>query len=125
MIQEADGATLDVVATALQMEGYRVYSLTDNNDNALEMIERHHPKIVLLDCWLSNYSAGQISQWIKAHFPRLPVIAFSCNNQIEERYRQFGFDDYVKKPFDLKVLHKVINKYLPKHKKRSRTAGLA
>jgi len=120
MIQESDTATLDVVATALRMEGYRVYTLTDKNDNALDMIERHHPKIVLLDCWLSNYSAGQISQWIKAHFPRLPVIAFSCDNQIEQKYRQFGFDDYIKKPFDLKVLYKVIKKHLPKRRKNHR-----
>jgi len=117
MIQEVDAATLDVVTTALKMEGYRVCSLTDKNDNALDMIQRHHPNVILLDCWLGNSSAGQVSQWIKAHFPRLPVIAFSCDNQIKEKYRQFGFDDYIKKPFDLKMLYKVIKKHLPKRKK--------
>jgi DNA-binding response OmpR family regulator len=122
MIQETDAAIMDVVATALRMEGYRVCSLTDDNDNALDMIARYHPKIVLLDCWLSNRSAGQVSQWIKAHFPRLPVIAFSCDNQIVEKYRQFGFDDYIKKPFDLKMLYKVIKKHSPRPKRRPRIA---
>jgi len=118
MIQEADEATLDVVTTALQMEGYQVCSLADDNENALDMIRRHRPKMVLLDCWLRNNSAGQVSQWIKSHFPRLPLVAFSCDNQIEEKYRQFGFDDYVKKPFDLHMLYKVIKRQLPKRKKR-------
>jgi DNA-binding response OmpR family regulator len=122
IVQEADAATLDVVTVALQMEGYRVYSLTDTNENALDMIRHHRPKLVLLDCWLSNYSAGQVSQWIKAHFPRLPVVAFSCDNQIEEKYRQFGFDDYIKKPFDLQVFYKVIKKHLSRHSKRRKVA---
>ncbi|WDF79578.1 response regulator [Mucilaginibacter sp. KACC 22773] len=125
MVQEADAATLDVVATALQMEGYRVCSLDDTNENALEMIRRHHPKLVLLDCWLSHNSAGQVSQWIKAHFPHLPVIAFSCDNQIEAKYRQFGFDDYIQKPFELHKLYQVIRKYLPQRHKRRETTDHA
>jgi DNA-binding response OmpR family regulator len=117
MIQEADEATLDIVTTALKMEGYQVCNLTNNNENALDMIRRYHPKMVLLDCWLRNNSAGQVSQWIKSHYPRLPLVAFSCDTQIEEKYRQFGFDDYVKKPFDLNVLYKVIKKQVHKRKR--------
>ena len=122
MIQEADGATLDVVATALQMEGYQVCNLTDKNENALDMIRRYRPKIVLLDCWPRSNSAGQLSQWIKAHFPRLPLVAFSCDNQIEEKYSQFGFDDYLKKPFNLNMLYKVIKKQVNKHKRHRQVA---
>lgn len=110
MIQEAGQATLDVVTAALEMEGYRVCSLTDNKENALELIRRNRPKLILLDCWLSNYSGRQIGQWIKAHFPALPVVAFSCDNEIEESYRQFGFDDYIKKPFDLDLLYRVVRR---------------
>ncbi|MDB5029991.1 response regulator [Mucilaginibacter sp.] len=117
MIQEADAATLEVLTFALQMEGYRVCSPTDNNENVLDLIRRHHPRLVLLDCWLSNYSGKHICQWIKAHFPRLPVIAFSCDNQIDEQYRLLGFDDYIKKPFNLELLYQVIRKHLPQHKK--------
>lgn len=124
MIQESDEAILDIVTTALQMEGYRVCSLDDTDENALDMIRHYRPKMILLDCWLSNYSAGQVSQWIKAHFPHLPVVAFSCDNLIEDNYRQFGFDGYIKKPFDLKVLYKVIKKYLPKSKKGREVAEL-
>jgi DNA-binding response OmpR family regulator len=117
LIQETDAATLEVVTVALQMEGYRVHSLTDQDENAIDLIRRHRPKLVLLDCWLGHHSGKQISHWIKAHFPRLPVIAFSCDNNIQEEYRQLGFDGYLKKPFDLKVLYRVIRKYLPGRRK--------
>jgi DNA-binding response OmpR family regulator len=119
LIQEPDEAIRDIVTTALQMEGYRVCSLTDTNENVLEMIRKHRPQLILLDCWLSDYSAGQVSQWIKAHFPHLPVVAFSCDHQIGEKYRQFGFDDYIKKPFDLELLYKVVKKHhLKRHQRR-------
>jgi DNA-binding response OmpR family regulator len=125
LIQEADATTLEVVTVALQMEGYQVCSLTDPNENALEMIRRHRPKLVLLDCWLSHYSGRQISHWIKAHFPRLPVIAFSCDNRIDEEYQQLGFDGYLKKPFDLDVLYQVVRQCLPRRSKRRKAAELA
>ena len=114
MVQETDADTLEVLTFALQMEGYRVCSLTDNDKNTLELIQRYHPRLILLDCWIGHYSGKQLSQWIKAHFPRLPIIAFSCDSQIDKQYRQFGFDDYIRKPFELEVLYKVIRKYLPK-----------
>ncbi|SHM98705.1 response regulator [Mucilaginibacter sp. OK098] len=118
MVQEADAATLDVVTTALQMEGYRVCSLTDTNENALEMIRRYHPKLVLLDCWLRHHSDKQISHWIKSHFPRLPVIALSSDKQIDQEYHKLGFDGYLKKPFDMEVLYRVTQTYLHRRRKR-------
>ncbi|HEY9000654.1 MAG TPA: response regulator [Mucilaginibacter sp.] len=117
LIQEADAATLEVLTIALQMKGYRVRSLTDPNKNVLDMIRRHHPGLVLLDCWLSHHSGKQISHWIKSHFPRLPVIAFSCDNNIGVEYRKLGFDGYLKKPFDLQTLYGAIRKYLPRQRK--------
>lgn len=119
LVQEMDAATLEVLTVALQMKGYRVRSLTDHDDNVLDMIRLHHPQLVLLDCWLSHYSGRQITHWIKAHFPQLPVIALSCDHNIQEEYRNLGFDGYLKKPFDLEVLYRAIRKFSPhqgKHK---------
>lgn len=118
LVQEMDAATLEVLSVALQMKGYRVHSLADQDDNVLETIRRYHPKLVLLDCWLSHYSGRQVTHWIKAHFPRLPVIAFSCDNNIPEEYRSLGFDGYLKKPFDLETLYGAISRYLPHKRKR-------
>jgi DNA-binding response OmpR family regulator len=125
LVHEPDAATFDVVSTALQMEGYRVYSLTDKQENMLEMIVRHHPKLILVDCWLGYYTGKQISHWIKAHFPHLPVIAFSCDNEIAQEYQKLGFDGYLKKPFDLEVLYLTIRKYLPGRRKRQAVRELA
>ena len=119
LVQETDTATLEVLTFALQMEGYRVCGVAEQNENIIDLIRRYHPRLVLLDCWLSHYAGKQVLHWIKAHFPQLPVIAFSCDNQIDEEYHQLGFDGYLKKPFDLDVLYRAIRKYLP-HRSRRR-----
>src|SRR6185437_10035419 len=113
LVQEMDADTLEVLTVALQMKGYRVCSLSDHHSNVIDMIRRYHPKLVLLDCWLGHNSGKQISHWIKSHFPKLPVIAFSCDTNIDEEYHKLGFDGYLKKPFDLDVLYQAIGKYLP------------
>ncbi|HEY9533366.1 MAG TPA: response regulator [Mucilaginibacter sp.] len=123
LVQETDAATLEVLTVALQMEGYRVATLPHQQENILELIRRHHPKLVLLDCWISHYNGKQTSHWIKSHFPRLPVIAFSCDNHIDEEYSKLGFDGYLKKPFDLTTLYTVIRNYLPG--KRNRKINLS
>jgi DNA-binding response OmpR family regulator len=124
MVQEEDAATLEVLTIALQMERFQVCGLTAYNDNVLDMIRLHRPKLVLLDCRLSNYSGKQICHWIKSHFRNLPVIALSCDNHIDEHYRQLGFDDYLKKPFDLDQLYQVVRKQLLGCKQKKKHAEL-
>jgi DNA-binding response OmpR family regulator len=124
LIHEPDAAILDILNTALQMEGYQVYRLENHDFNTLELIRRHRPKLLLLDCWLSNYAGKRLCGWIKAHFPRLPVIALSCDNDIDVHYHDFGFDGYLRKPFDLATLYQVIRKHLPRRQRQQRvTAG--
>jgi DNA-binding response OmpR family regulator len=124
MVQERDTATLEVLTIALQMEKFQVCGLTDYSDNVLDMIRLHHPKLVLLDCRLSNYSGKQICHWIKSHFRSLPVIALSCDNHIDEHYRELGFDDYLKKPFDLEQLYYVVRKQLSGYKQKKKYTAL-
>lgn len=123
LVQETDSATLEVLTVALEMKGYKVCSLFDQSENALDVIRRHKPRLVLLDCWLSHYSDSQISRWIKAHFPTLPVIAFSCDNQIDKEYLRLGFDGYLKKPFDLESLYLTIKKFTHRSKERCNPEG--
>lgn len=124
MVQENDEATLEVVTAALKMKGYQVRSLEDDNENAIERIRRYHPKLVLVDCWPGTNSGKQLAHWIKAHFRKLPIIAFSCDNQVEEQYRKLGFDGYLKKPFELEHLYGVIRQYLYRKKRHRITATI-
>jgi DNA-binding NtrC family response regulator len=117
LIQDADEAIADVVITALRMKGYRACRLADSDENILEMIRGHQAKLILLDCWLGKQSV-KLCGWIKAHFPELPVVAFSCDNNIRQNFRFLGFDGFLGKPFDLEELYGIVRRFLPRRKKR-------
>jgi CheY-like chemotaxis protein len=68
----------------------------------------------MLDYRLNGDSCIEICQQIKARYPHIPVIAMSCNYNINGVYDQQGFDDYIAKPFDLDVLYATLRKYIPR-----------
>lgn len=117
LIQDADEAIADIVITALRIEGYHAYRLKDDHESILEMIQGHQARLVLLDSWLMRQSA-QLCARIKAHFPKLPVIAFSCDSNLGKNYRASGFDGYLSKPFELKELYRLARKFLPGRNKK-------
>jgi hypothetical protein len=41
------------------------------------------------------------------------VIALSCNYNIDKLYGENGFDDYIRKSFDLDLLYSILRKYIP------------
>ncbi|WP_316812341.1 response regulator transcription factor [Pedobacter heparinus] len=77
------------------------------------MIDQCRPHVVMLDYRLNGEDAKQICYRIKSRYPHLPVIALSCNYNIDRLYGEGGFDDYIRKPFDLDLLYRVLRKYIP------------
>jgi len=118
LIQERDESTLELLSAALQTKGYKVCGLADPNQNVLEMIGRYHPKLVLLDCWLNHYSGQRIAQWIKVHFPALPLVALGGDSEVSKHYRELGFNGYLTKPFDLNLLNRVLRKQIHRRTRR-------
>ncbi|MDQ0639946.1 DNA-binding response OmpR family regulator [Pedobacter sp. W3I1] len=113
MVQDTDESILDVLKTALEMEGFKVIPMLHCDDDIIDMIDKNRPHVVLLDIRLTNKDCVDICQKIKAKYPHLPVIALSCNVNIREKYAKDGFDGYIEKPFDIDLLYKIIRSHLP------------
>lgn len=113
IVQDTDAAILDVLTLALQMEGFHVCPIQGEDEDFLGLIDQHRPHVVMLDFSLSGETAKEICFKIKSHYPHLPLIALSCNYNIDRLYGEGGFDDYIRKPFDLDVLYKVLRKHIP------------
>jgi DNA-binding NtrC family response regulator len=114
IVQDKDKSILDVLKLALEMEGFNVIPAMHCDDGILDTIDKNRPHVVVLDYRLEGKDCIDICNKIKARYPYLPVIAISCNVGIDREYAKKGFDDYIKKPFDLDLLYKIINKHLPK-----------
>ncbi|UKT63018.1 response regulator [Pedobacter mucosus] len=114
IVQETDEAILDVLKIALEMENFEFVSILNYDQDFLDLIDQKRPHVVVLDYLLDGESSIQMCERIHEVYPHLPVIALSCNNNINEVYSKYGFDDYIKKPFDLDHLYAVLRKYIPK-----------
>ena len=114
IIQETDKDILEILKYVLEIEGFQVYALLDGEDDILSLIDEYRPHVVMLDYRLDGKVCVAVLEKVKAKYPHLPVIAMSCNNNINEEYSDKGFDDYIPKPFDLDNLYVVLRKYIPK-----------
>ena len=119
IIQDTDQSILDILTIALQMEDYRVYSVLDFESNFIDMIAKLKPHVVILDYKLDGKICLEICHRIKAVYPHLPVIAMSCNSNINDEFDKLGFDDYIPKPFDLDNLYAILRKHIPKQEARN------
>jgi DNA-binding NtrC family response regulator len=118
IIQDTDKDILDILTAALELEHFKVFTVMDDETNLLGMIARHRPHVIVLDYRLDGKECIRICREIKVRYPHLPVVAMSCNSNINEVYDRDGFDDYIEKPFDLDYLYEVLRKHIPKHEKR-------
>jgi DNA-binding NtrC family response regulator len=112
VVQDTDHSVLDALTVVLEAEGYQVYS-TMSCDDILQKIDSSRPHVVMLDVKLSSTECLDACQLIKTIYPNLPVIALSCNNNINTVYSQHGFDDYIEKPFELAHLYSILRKHIP------------
>ncbi len=113
IIQETDQHVLDVLTQALELENYQVYALQQSDKNFMELIDQARPHVVMLDYRLSGQQCLEIFMQIKQKYPHLPLIALSCNHNINTVAMEVGFDDYIPKPFDLDHLYVTLRKHIP------------
>jgi DNA-binding response OmpR family regulator len=113
VIQETDRAVLDVLKLALTEAGFEVYATDQLSVDFLDIIAEKQSDVVVLDYKLDGQDAINVCNQIKQRFPHLPIIALSCNYNIDQEYGQHGFDDFIRKPFDIDRLVKIIRKHIP------------
>jgi DNA-binding response OmpR family regulator len=114
VVQETDPSVLEVLKIALTDAGFVVHATDHCQPDFLDIIWKTQPHLVILDFKLDGEQAKQVCYHVKTAFPFLPIIALSCNYNIDQNYRQDGFDDFIRKPFDLDLLVKILRKHIPK-----------
>lgn len=86
----------------LRKAGYIVSSVLDGA-KALEEIKSSVPSLILLDLNLPGMSGEQICGLVKADdaLRNIPILLFSASSDnIEDRCRDMGADDFLVKPYE-------------------------
>ncbi|MDR1308487.1 MAG: response regulator transcription factor [Deltaproteobacteria bacterium] len=105
MMIEDEAALREVVEYNLSREGFQVAAFENAND-ALIAVEDCPPDLILLDLMLPGLQGLQFLDILRQRDQRTPVIIISARTSEEDVIRALerGADDYLPKPFSLKLL---------------------
>jgi DNA-binding response OmpR family regulator len=99
-----DPQLLRLIARNLEFEGYEVQTASDGQQ-ALELIERQSPDLILLDVMMPRMDGFSVCQRVR-EFSTTPIIIVTARGQDQEKVKglDLGADDYLTKPFSVDEL---------------------
>ena len=109
LIFDDDPEILLVCKLILEQQNYRVETRT-RCENIIEDISLAKPDIILMDLWIPEIGGESAVNLMKNNeaTQHVPVILFSANAEIEEICHRSNANGFLKKPFDVLALKKII-----------------
>ena len=113
LILDDDLAVLDALEETLMYGDFQVHAISSTGD-IFQDIESYNPDVILLDYILKGTNGGILCQMIKknARTSHIPIIMTSAYpKDLNDKDCNFGFDDFIAKPFDIEDLLEVVRKH--------------
>ena len=127
LIVEDEQDIRDLLIFNLQKEGFKVES-ADNGDSALSLIRKNNFDLILLDLMLPGIGGFDLTRILKndRKTSKTPILMLTAKGEESDIIKglELGADDYMTKPFSIKVLIARINKILIKSSNRSDEANV-
>lgn len=104
LVVDDDPALLPLIENTFAREGYEVYSASDGKE-ALREFFAHHTDLVILDIMMPRMDGWETCRRIR-EVSEVPIIMLTARGEEEDVVRglDYGADDYLTKPFSIKVL---------------------
>ena len=104
LIVEDNELNMKLFRDLLEAHGYRT-SATSNGFEALDLVRKMRPDLILMDIQLPQVSGLEVTRWIKDDpelrvIPVVAVTAFAMKGD-EERIREGGCEAYLSKPISV------------------------
>lgn len=119
LLIEDEDSLREIVTFNLEAADHSVIS-TDNANEALMIMEGFIPDMILLDLMLPGLQGGQFLTLIKSNgkYADIPVIILSAKSTEKDIITglENGAEDYLSKPFSIKILLAKINVILKRFK---------
>ena len=124
VVVEDDPVILNTLAYNLSRQGFGVQKAT-NGTEALKLVRKHRPDLILLDVMLPGESGIRVCERIREEDREVVIIMITAKDAEEDKVKGFeaGADDYVTKPFGMKELVARINANLKRSTALQGTRG--
>ncbi len=105
LVADDDKNTRRLMQAVLERDGYTV-SLAANGQEALEVLDREHIDLVVLDVMMPRMDGYAFTATLRETKSELPILMVSAKHLPEDRKRGFlaGTDDYMTKPVDMEEM---------------------
>ena len=109
LIFDDDPEILLVCKLILEQQNYRVETRMRCN-NIIQDISDAVPDVILMDLWIPEIGGENAINLMNNNRAtrHIPVILFSANAEIEEICNRSNVNGFLKKPFDVSALNKII-----------------
>jgi DNA-binding response OmpR family regulator len=105
LLVDDEAEFLDTLVDRLDLRDLKT-DVAYNGKEALSAVEEEEPDVIVLDVKMPEMDGMEVLQRIKKAYPHVEVIILTGhgNEQDEQRARDLGAFDYLKKPADLETL---------------------
>ncbi|MGH4119166.1 response regulator [Clostridium sp.] len=102
LIIEDEKAIAELICYGLKKEGFEPY-ITNDGQTAFRILKDFKPDLVLLDLMLPDIGGLDVCKEITRTY-NIPIIILTAKSDITDKILglEFGADDYITKPFDLR-----------------------
>src|SRR5436189_1930414 len=115
LVIEDEPANIQTLSTLLKERGYQI-NIATNGGQALQVLERLRPDLILLDVMMPEMDGFETCRRIKAspEWRDIPIIFLTAKTETPDIVRGFelGAVDYVGKPFNAHELLARVNTHL-------------
>lgn len=117
LVLEDDRELNNIIYHSLMKENYRVFSAHLCKE-AKSLIDKNTIDLTILDVNLPDGNGFEFFKWLKARY-NIPVVFLSARDLEDDVLSgyELGADDYVTKPFSMKILLKKISVILSREQK--------
>ncbi|MBV8925466.1 MAG: response regulator [Bradyrhizobium sp.] len=115
LIVEDNELNMKLFRDLLEAHGYQT-SGTSNGREALNLVRRMRPDLILMDIQLPQVSGLEVTRWIKDDpelraIPVVAVTAFAMKGD-EERIREGGCEAYLSKPISVGKFIETVRRFI-------------
>ena len=115
LIVEDNELNMKLFRELLEAHGYQTTG-TSNGVEALELVRKIRPDLILMDIQLPQVSGLEVTRWIKddpelRSIPVVAVTAFAMKGD-EERIREGGCEAYLSKPISVGKFIETVRRFI-------------